>query len=117
MVYEGCPRFAHPQAWLHIRFLCCRFERLTGEAQKEILRSHVRQERIGADRLTGDARDGAAVRRGAPARQYVNQGKAGRNPDRVHVERQPTVFCKQAGGMTFESAPLAPESIRTLRPA
>ena len=53
------------------------FERGTREAGQKLLRAHVRQEGVRADRFAGDARDDAAVRAVLTARKDIAQDRTG----------------------------------------
>ena len=69
MLDEFGARVLHPRPRQHGRILAGRLERCSGQARQEILRAHIGQEVVGADRIASDARNDATVRPVHAARQ------------------------------------------------
>jgi len=103
MLDEFGARVLHSRARQNGRALASRFERGAGQAGQKILRTHIGQEVISADRLAGDARDDAAVRPVLAARQDIDQHRTSRLLEHLAVEGELAVLVDQPGGMSREA--------------
>ena len=96
-------RVLHPRSWQHGRILAGRLERCSGQARQEILRAHIGQEAVGADRIASDARNDATVRPVHAARQYVHQHGPSRLLYTLTLEGELAILVDQVGGMSCKA--------------